>query len=264
MEQKEFSPKFYYKNNFKNTKNIYILGVNFGPYETKEYLNIHKNLIFKNAVDVCFRDKYSYNLFKELDNVRYAPEIIFSLDISKIKIKNSKRVIISVINCKKDDMNFIEQDLYNQKICEFINFFEKKNYKITLISFSKEQGDEKVINEIIKKCKNKNISKYFYRGNIDETLNVIGDSNIVVGTRFHANILGLIMNKTIIPIIYSDKTLNVLNDIKFKGKIFDIRKMEQFDINSITDEELNYKLDVSKQKKDAEKHFKELDKILKH
>lgn len=263
MEPKDFNPKIYFKNIFNQKGNLYIIGSNFGPFNDKEYFNIHKNKIFKNAIDVCFRDKYSYNLFKELPNVRYAPDIIFSLNTENIKITNRNRVIISVINCKKDQMEFINQDVYNKKICEFINFFEKMNYEVTLISFSKEQGDEGIVNKIIKMCKSKKVSKYFYRGNIDEALDVIGDSRIVVGTRFHANILGLIMNKVVIPIAYSDKTLNVLNDINFKGRVFDIRKMDEFDVNCITSKDLNYKLNVDIQKKEAEKHFRELDKIFK-
>ena len=90
----------------------------------------------------------------------------------------------------------------------------------------------------------------------------MGDCQIVVGSRFHANILGLVLNKTIIPIAYSDKTINVLKDINFKGPILDIRDLEQFNFDFPTEEELNYKLDISEQRKNAELHFKELDKVL--
>ncbi|MCI8309563.1 MAG: polysaccharide pyruvyl transferase family protein [Clostridia bacterium] len=244
-------------------KPYYILGSNFGPYKTKEYIDIHKNKIFKNAEDVCFRESYSFKLFKELNNVRKASDIVFSLDTTNIKNTNNKKVIISVINCSKDGKYIIEQEKYNKKIIELIKYFEEKGYEVTLISFSKPQGDEKVIEDILQCCSsNMKIDKYFYRGNIDEALNVLADSQIIVGTRLHANILGLILNKTIIPIVYSDKTLNILSDIKFKGKIFDIRDEKSFVINTINDEQLNYKLDVSFQIKDAEKHFQVLDKVL--
>ena len=41
----------------------YIIGANFGPYKTEVYFkHIEKNL--SNASDVCFRDRYSAELFK--------------------------------------------------------------------------------------------------------------------------------------------------------------------------------------------------------
>ena len=67
--------------------------------------------------------------------------------------------------------------------------------------------------------------------------------------------------KKVLPIVYSDKTLNILRDLDFDGPIFDIREIDKFsgrkfDVSSLR---LN---DVSKQKKLAEKQFQELDKIL--
>lgn len=67
--------------------------------------------------------------------------------------------------------------------------------------------------------------------------------------------------KKILPIVYSDKTLNILRDLDFDGPIFDIREIDKlsgrkFDISNLKSN------DVSRQKKLAEKQFQELDKIL--
>lgn len=97
-------------------------------------------------------------------------------------------------------------------------------------------------------------------GNIEEALNFLGQSQIIVGTRFHANILGLILEKTIIPIIYSNKTEEFLKDIDFKGKVFDIKGNCEFDL---TLEDLEYKKDVGKEIVRAQEQFKGLDKLLK-
>lgn len=242
----------------------YILGSNFGPYLTEEYLEYCKE-IFARAQDVCFRDRYSYNLFKDLPNVRCASDIVFSLDTSNIKITNNKKVVISVIDCnRKTKAEY--KEVYENKIIEMIKNFDEKGYKIVLMSYCKAEGDEEAIKSILNKIKDnelKNrIETYFYDGKIDEALNVMGDCQIVVGSRFHANILGLVFNKTIIPIAYSDKTINVLKDINFKGEILDVRNLEQFNPDFLTEENLNYKLDISFQRKDAELHFKELDKVL--
>lgn len=263
------SMKFWEKNSKQYSKNFipyYILGSNVGPYKHEEFLKIIGDGIFKNAEDVCFRDKYSYDLFYNLENVRYASDIVFSLDRSNIKITNNKKVVFSIIDCSRK-VNREFQTKYEDSIIKLIEMFDKKGYIITLMSYCKYEGDEESINRILdkiskNKLKNK-INIYFYQGNIIEALDLMGDCQIVVATRFHANILGLLMNKAIIPIAYSDKTINVLKDINFKGKIFDIRDSENFNVELLTEEDLNYKLDISFQEIDSEKQFEKLDKILK-
>ena len=134
------------------------------------------------------------------------------------------------------------------------------------MSFCKKENDEVEIERILDKLNLKareKISKYYYDGDIKEALNVIGDCRVVIGSRFHANILGLILDKTIIPVIYSDKTINALKDINFKGKIIDIRKLDEFKVEELKEEDLTYKVDVSEEKKLAKKHFELLDKIFK-
>ena len=261
MEQSSSNKEKYFVD---KDKEYYILGSNFGPYNSKEYYNKFYK-VFSKAKDVCFRDKYSYNLFNKLPNVRCASDIVFSLDTNKISIKNQKKVVISVIDCNKK-INSKYTEIYERKIIDLIKLFYAKDYEITLMSYCKSEGDEFAIERIISKLDDekirKNINKYFYNGNIEEALNVMGDCKVIVGTRFHANILGLVMNKTIIPIAYSDKTLNVLNDMNFKGKVFDIRDMDNFNVDSLTDNDLNYKLDVSYQKKDAQRQFEKLDEVL--
>lgn len=252
--------------NFSLGKNPYcILGVNFGPYKTDQYYqNVHN--FFSKAQDVCFREKYSYNLFKELPNVRCAPDIVFSMDTSKIPITNKKRVIFSIISCKRKISEKYEEQ-YQNTIIEMTRFFIEKEYEICYMSFCKDEGDEGAIEGILNKCdeniKNK-ITTYYYRGNIEEALEQLANSQIIVGSRFHANILGMVFGKTIIPMAYSDKTKNVLEDLNFKGKIIDIKNLEQFNIKKdLTDETLNYKIDISNAKKKAEEHFEKLDELLK-
>ena len=240
-------------------KEYYILGSNFGPYKTQEYYEKMREF-FKKAQDVCFRESYSYNLFKELPNVRQAPDIIFGLDTEKIKITNRKRVIISVISCK-DKIGKYEEE-YEEKIIEIMKFFKEKGYEICLMSFCKEEGDEKAIELILTKAKMDNILTYYYKGNREEALNILADSQIIVGSRFHANILGLVLNKTIIPISYSKKTNNVLNDIGYKGMIINISEIKKFQTDLLTEDILNYKLNIDDLRKRAQEQFKALDVVL--
>ncbi len=239
----------------------YILGSNFGPYKTEEFYKKGYEL-FKNAEDVCVRDKYTYNLFKELPNVRYAPDIVFTLDTSKINISEEKKVIISVIDCEnKLDKQY--QEKYENMIKEMIQFFVDNGYKVGLMSFCKRENDEiaieRILNSINEDIKQK-VEKYFYDGNVEEALDYIAQSQIVVGTRFHANILGLLLGKTVIPVIYSNKTTEFLRDIQFEGKAIDIKGDCKF---NLTLDDLKYKKDVTKEIEKAQEQFKALDKLLK-
>jgi colanic acid/amylovoran biosynthesis protein len=80
----------------KHGKKVHIIGANFGPFRSKKFIEEHKYL-FSLCDDVCFRDTFSYDIFKELKCVRLAPDIIFSLPHKVIK-KESNTVSISVID----------------------------------------------------------------------------------------------------------------------------------------------------------------------
>ena len=57
--------------------NTFIIGANFGPYTSEEFL-FHAIQQISKTRDCCLRDRYSYNLLsKQLSNVRYAPDILF-------------------------------------------------------------------------------------------------------------------------------------------------------------------------------------------
>lgn len=245
-------------------KPYYILGANFGPYKTQEYFDaVHR--FFEGAQDVCLRENYSYELFKDLKNVRCASDIVFSLDTSNIKNTDNKRVIFSIISCKRK-INDSYTSEYEKTIIKMTKFFVKNGYEICYMSFCKNEGDEQAIEEIISQCDEEtkqHITKYYYNGNTREALEELANSQIIVGGRFHANILGMLLKKTVIPMMYSDKTENVLEDMDFKGKIIDIRKLDSFAVEELSKEDMAYKQNCEFQIKDAQNHFLKLDKVLK-
>ena len=60
------------------SKNFYLLSTNYGPANNVKWKDDCAE-VFKKMSDVCFRDKDSYDLFKEMKNVRYAPDAVISL-----------------------------------------------------------------------------------------------------------------------------------------------------------------------------------------
>ena len=93
-EMKEIN-KFIRKCKEKDKKFFY-MSCNFGPYKTQEYLELAKET-FALCDGICFRDQKSYNIFKNIDKVMYAPDMAFSFQTKKGK-KERKSIGISVIN----------------------------------------------------------------------------------------------------------------------------------------------------------------------
>lgn len=249
----------------KHNKPYFIIGSNFGPYTDEDYKNFCRDKIFRKAEDVCFRENYSHELFKELDNVRHCSDIVFLLDKLNYKTKQEKRVVFSIIDCNyKGCLEYKEQ--YMKKIVEMTQYFIKQNYKITYMSFCKVENDEQAINEIInilpKESKN-SVTVYNYNGNVQEALELINSSETIVGSRFHANIIGLLLGKKIIPIGYSKKTENALRDINYLGEIIDIKDIANINIEEIIEKNTKYEFNIEQCTKDAEGHFKKLDYYLK-
>lgn len=209
-----------YKGVIENSSKFIVLGSNFGPYKSDDFL-LNYSEVFNRLDDICFRDKKSYGLFKDSTNVRYAPDIVFGLAANKVQTldDSDEYILISVMDFSLRQKLSSYQKLYEKNIVKICSFLVSKNKKVKLMSFCKEEGDERMIDRIRKTFgESPFISSYNYRGDIEEALAVIKSANSIVATRFHSMILALVFQKPFYPIIYSEKMTNVLEDIRFKGK----------------------------------------------
>lgn len=252
------------KNLLNDNQPFYVIGANFGPFSDKNYYLEYKEL-FSKYTDICFRDTYSYNLFKNLDNVRLADDIVFSLNTERKITQNENSIVISVIKPSYRSYLSGYDDLYYNQIKNISIEFIKMGYKVTLMSFCKFEGDEEAINKIINIIPQKYlkyISVHNYRGNIEESLNEISSSSLVIGTRFHAMILGWVFNIPVVPIVYSKKMTNVMVDTGFNGLYVELKHIEQLSPEKIYNSMKTNLIDISKQRENSKKHFSELDKLL--
>lgn len=236
-------------------KNFYIIGANFGPYKTKEYYEYIKNKVIANSKGVCFRDKYSYTLFKDMDNVYYAPDVIFGL---KIKPELPKKEIgISVIHHL--DRKNLKQNYskYLIKMQEIVEYFQLNQYTVNLFSFCNYEKDLEAIQKYLD-FPDVNIIEY--NGNIDTYLAKLNEQEYIIATRFHATILGLTLNKKVLPICYSEKTVNAIKDLNANLVYYTFEDIDKLDVKDIINIKNNYNL--NKQKKQSKKQFQFLDKII--
>lgn len=244
-----------------SNKPTFVLGANFGPYKSESFLEFYKT-IFNNFTDVCFRDSYSKSLFKELSNVRIAPDIIFGYQIPKVE-KKQKTVGFSILDLSfRPELKEYAQD-YENYCVDLINQYVELGHVVNLFSFCTYEGDTRAIERIYQKLNTshqKSVNKVFYEGNIDDFLTAYLSTEIMYSTRFHATILSLLGEQEIVPLIYSKKMLNVLEDIGYTGDYINIQDIGK---NNDVKKDSPSKFVVNKAIIDRSKdHFLKLDKII--
>lgn len=237
----------------------FIIGCNFGPYYSDFFYETYRE-IFKSFQDICFREKYSYELFKELNNVRLAPDVVFALNIENNFEKRNKTVGFSIILPR----NGIEPYKYYKKYSEIIEKYQEKGYEIYLFSFCKEEGDELAIREMLKFLKTKErINQINYDGDIDGFLQYYGQMEYMYCGRFHSMILSMLYNQKIYPIAYSNKMRNVLHDINYKGEIIEMDLFYQVKVNLLINQIEKNQYNIEVVRKQSIDQFLALEKIMK-
>lgn len=242
-------------------KPIFIIGANFGPFDDVEFLEEYKR-VFSKYTDVCFRDQYSYKLFQDMGNIRVAPDVLFNL-IHERTEERTNQVAISVINLENRATLCTYADIYRRKIVEIIRYYIIKSKPVKLFSFCMPEGDEEEINRVLQEFNEDElqlIGTCFYTDNMEQVINELHKSDYVIATRFHAMILGWVLEVPVFPISYSDKMLNVINDINFDGNYADIKDMNKLTIEQV---DYNYKnrirLDLSRIQERAKLQFSGFD-----
>lgn len=206
---------------------FYVLGANFGPYHTEAYRKKMAR-IFADCRDVCFRDRYSADLFPGV--VRCAPDILFGYPMPKVTLKENQ-IFVSVINCAgRDESHDLSRHdaRYVSSMAGLLQQLLTDGKELVLASFCREEGDEDGIFRILEAMDAQNdprIRTLFYDGtNADQLTHAIAASGGVIATRFHATILAMAAGRPVLPILYSDKTKHVLEDLGFAGPVYDLRE----------------------------------------
>lgn len=210
LPKKGMDSQFFNRKRFARGKIPYsIMGSNFGPfyhdYQLKKYSNIfsYSELIF-------FREKKSINLFRELRNIYYTPDIVFALNVKPYR-KYNKYILFSIIQPRSK----VYKDIYTKWIVNHIRKYVKQKEEIMLMAFCEPEGDLqycKYIYRILTK-EEKAFVKIKVHTDIEESLKYIANAKSIIATRYHAMILGWIFNKPLFVLSYSDKITNVINDI---------------------------------------------------
>ena len=259
IESEGWQKKFH----FNEGKRLFIIGANFGPYSSEEYINAVSKKIGM-TVDCCFRDRYSYDMFKDIRQTRYAPDILFGYEAAFDEAACDDSIGISVIDCKNRKQLSAFWETYESGIKKICSYYLSQNRTVKLFSFCDAEGDAAAIHRIVNSIEDSSgIEIVSYKGDIDCFLGELMKCSVLFATRFHAMILGWKFRKTVIPIVYSQKQLHVMQDLKFNGWYWNIGSGEALSddwMNQISRKNIDFLDDAVLHSKD---HFLKLDEFLK-
>lgn len=215
---------------------FFVIGANFGPYTNELHLNLYRQW-FGQLDGICFRDYQSFRQFQTLTNVMWAPDLIFHYPIPRYTHKTNNVTIVPIYNTKRIGLSDFSNELYHSFLAGVAHEYLKKGYTITLASFCETQLDniacEKVYNNIPNSYRQK-VHFLFYKNDIDSFLEKFLSTEFIIGTRFHSIILALKAKIPVFPIIYNQKTSNVIKDYKFEGNCAHIMQL-----NTLTFEDVD-------------------------
>ncbi len=241
-----------------------VIGANFGPFTEIIHWQKYQQW-FKTVDDVCFRDLYSYNLFSHMDNIRWAPDVIFNVELPYIE--KTKSIAISCIyNNNRIGLPNFNNYNYCCKVANVSQKYIENGYKVILSSFCIAQNDTESIQQIyslMPESYKKQVEILEYKGDIKTFLKSFLQAEYIIGTRFHSIILGWKASIPVFPIAYNSKTINVLKDYGFSGHYCTIEEFPNLSFKKINDNYIkDYIFDCSNLIIAAENQFEKLDDML--
>lgn len=196
-------------------KRPYIVGCNFGPYTSTAFLDFYQQY-FSNCKGITTREHSTQQLFNSLSNIKWAPDVVFSLNNKGSNVADNGDVLVSVIGYEKTG---IPKTKYLSLLLNILGNIRNEGYTPVLMSFCESEGDEAVIDELLSES-NPDTQVIRYSGkNIQEVLVAMQHAHCVVAGRFHAMILAFVYHKRCLPVVYSGKMEHVLTDVGFTDPV---------------------------------------------
>lgn len=233
----DIEKKFHKRVSCRLSANIpfFVIGANFGNFTQDKFYNQYKKW-FKSLDGICFRDSQSYTLFKELDNVLWAPDLLFSYAMPEVKSTTNNIVISPIYNNGRTGLADFDNIEYISFLVDISQRYIEMGFNIILASFCSEQLDDiscQKIFESIPETYKKNVKIIYYKNDINSFLNEFTNSKYVIGSRFHSIILSLKSNIPVFPIVYNIKSKNIIECYNFEGNYIDIQNLCSIDFEFI-------------------------------
>ncbi len=204
----------------------FIIDANFGPSRTVGFPDLVAS-IFSGARDVSLRDQDSYEKFKHLPPVHVAPDVAFVLANAPRKNQSEPRsLVISTMRLSQDGRSAA----YLEALAEVAADHLASGNPVVLTSFCEYQGDAEAadtlqarIRQLTPGCEEL-VTTHHYRDDVEALMDVFSRAQLVVGTRFHAIVIALALGVPVVPLAYSEKTVNMMKDVGLGDRVIRIQE----------------------------------------
>ncbi len=247
-------------------KHYIILGSNFGPFYTQQQIDEY-NDFFKTIDSVTFRDEYSYSLFADNPQTHVAPDIVFSFknNADTQPLFNGDYSVVSVVDpkVKAENTSPYVISLYQRLLVQAISERVADGDDVVLMSFCDEQGDLEYAKEILTVIPDeiKAHVHLFSHSSINDSVNVLAHAQAIFASRFHAMVLGWILEKPTFVASYGEKTKHTLTDV------FPEQQHVELTEDSTIPAHIEYSTlkheEVRRLNQEAQRQFAALDKLFK-
>ena len=176
---------------------------------------------------ITVRDSYSHNYIRRNTprvKCEYYPDIVFSIPDSMLfETENEGALGITAYN----PLGRNSVEVFRKLAYTADNFIEKTGKKVLIFAFDTGlENDSAAARSIARFCRNIENVEIIDNDANDAILKNLPRCSKLIAIRFHGMVLGLRMGIPIVPIAYSNKMLNVLRDLEYRGKIFGASEFE--------------------------------------
>ncbi len=252
-----------------NSKRFYTLGTDFGPYKDAMYFKEYKS-VFRKYAGITFRNSNVKDNFADMDNIRFAPDPLFTVRPGLLAQKSPKAIISPLLPTRhawgKDMEDIVEPSVIFYR--NMIRTLKKNGYLIYMISFSQPEGDDVIMQMILDSLSPDELAQVTccmaYSSDPVPVLREFSDAQIVIGSRYHSIVLGLTYGCKVLPIVYNEQTKNLLHDISYDLSVTpDMIKNPDTDTDAIFEKLIAGEIfDLTVIKQRAEHQFWFLDMLL--
>lgn len=265
-----FLTLFQYMQLKRNGVKIFILGCNVGPFSSSIGVYATKKII-KMANLITCRDKETFNFISKIKSKDYYlyPDVVFNR--KDLKIGKQEKGVLGISTYTGYTSNLKKSNLpYSKIMINIINKYIEASplNKVKLFVFDTGYNSDypttyKIYHNV--DCKDK-VEVVAFDGNIYSFMQEFNKCSYMIGTRFHSIILSLFCKIPVLPVVYSNKSRNILSDLNYQGIKLDISNLININVENIVKsinikENLLYDFDQDIMQK-AEGHFVVLGKYL--
>ncbi|QIK86858.1 polysaccharide pyruvyl transferase family protein [Erysipelothrix sp. HDW6B] len=205
-------------------KEVKVLGANFGPVKTTDFVKKY-DALFKNCTEVIFRDKKSFETFQGVNSISLGTDLAMLLDIEHNKIKSFEDIVAIIPVSLKGRRELQEFDSkYKKYLDHQIEMYQSSGKTVRVFGFCAFEGDDEIITYL--SSKHSGVEPILYDGDLLKFTKLLGECSVIIGSRFHAIIVGILINANVLSISYSDKNSNFLLSISSEISNVEIRELD--------------------------------------